>query len=538
MDPSASLKASELKLSSMPPPMVVAALVTMMLDATESETLRMSAVEYLVEAASDSVCITLIRDALLAKSAKLLAFADAFASRTLLLICSVWTRDDMAAAAGPLVSAGLCHLLRHPDEAHADAAWRILLARCANNATWGLCDWDSVPTSFIFSSTFRIIARIGTRFSTQRVPSFLEDALAFCCSEHINSTSACNHTIDLMSDDANFDGVLCLLNRGSRAMLQFLVIWKDYGIGLPERQWQLVPTLVAIIRRSPERRHLALELANHLANDDPKWCSMFGDAGGIVAILSAKRIPNLSEFYNIVMYNDDNLRRLACTDRIDELVQHFLKRETDAEYAIQAVHRMLSASSDAVHNAVHSRVARLVASAHENFMELCAIANEYEETKGIVDFVDTAAGLDDYVRSHVMPTLVDTFICPITHCVMWEPVQASDNQTYEHSAILTWLESSKQSPITRQPLEDHLVSVWSLRRAIRGLREQAWRRLAAAPSTTSCRTLALTTNPCRTLAGHEGTELPKAPLLSNPFKRIMDALGLPTTGTVSKRLRS
>ena len=53
-------------------------------------------------------------------------------------------------------------------------------------------------------------------------------------------------------------------------------------------------------------------------------------------------------------------------------------------------------------------------------------------------------------------TDLQSFTCPITHAVMWEPVMASDGHTYERSAIEEWLlrrpEGKALSPMTQVPM--------------------------------------------------------------------------------------
>ena len=46
--------------------------------------------------------------------------------------------------------------------------------------------------------------------------------------------------------------------------------------------------------------------------------------------------------------------------------------------------------------------------------------------------------------------IVQTITCPITHCVMKDPVQGSDGHTYERSAIVSALTYKSESPMTRQ----------------------------------------------------------------------------------------
>lgn len=46
----------------------------------------------------------------------------------------------------------------------------------------------------------------------------------------------------------------------------------------------------------------------------------------------------------------------------------------------------------------------------------------------------------------------ETFLCPITHEIMTDPVIDPDGNSYERSAIENWLQQNGTSPITRQPL--------------------------------------------------------------------------------------
>lgn len=46
--------------------------------------------------------------------------------------------------------------------------------------------------------------------------------------------------------------------------------------------------------------------------------------------------------------------------------------------------------------------------------------------------------------------IIETITCPITHCVMKDPVQGSDGHTYERSAIINALQIKSESPMTRQ----------------------------------------------------------------------------------------
>lgn len=48
----------------------------------------------------------------------------------------------------------------------------------------------------------------------------------------------------------------------------------------------------------------------------------------------------------------------------------------------------------------------------------------------------------------------EVFMCPITNGAMQDPVVCADGYTYERSAISTWLEKSRMSPVTGQQLKN------------------------------------------------------------------------------------
>ena len=51
-----------------------------------------------------------------------------------------------------------------------------------------------------------------------------------------------------------------------------------------------------------------------------------------------------------------------------------------------------------------------------------------------------------------MNIIESTLMCPITNDIMREPVQGSDGQTYERSAIIRWLNQKQTSPLTNLPM--------------------------------------------------------------------------------------
>lgn len=54
-------------------------------------------------------------------------------------------------------------------------------------------------------------------------------------------------------------------------------------------------------------------------------------------------------------------------------------------------------------------------------------------------------------------TIPEEYICPLAQKIMYEPVIASDGNTYEREAIDTWLKNHNSSPLTRKKLESKLL---------------------------------------------------------------------------------
>lgn len=67
----------------------------------------------------------------------------------------------------------------------------------------------------------------------------------------------------------------------------------------------------------------------------------------------------------------------------------------------------------------------------------------------------------------------EAFLCPITHCVMRDPVTDTDGNTYERSAIEAWLKQHGTSPITRNPVRvEDLVPNRALAAALGGVPQE------------------------------------------------------------------
>ena len=67
----------------------------------------------------------------------------------------------------------------------------------------------------------------------------------------------------------------------------------------------------------------------------------------------------------------------------------------------------------------------------------------------------------------------DDFYCPITGDLMVDPVSEPTGHSYEKESILRWLSTKKESPMTREPLdESQLTDNIALRRSIESIRER------------------------------------------------------------------
>jgi hypothetical protein len=61
----------------------------------------------------------------------------------------------------------------------------------------------------------------------------------------------------------------------------------------------------------------------------------------------------------------------------------------------------------------------------------------------------------------------ESFLCPISQEVMYDPVITPRGISFERKAILKWLEKKKECPITKTPLsEKELITNYALKQAI------------------------------------------------------------------------
>jgi hypothetical protein len=67
------------------------------------------------------------------------------------------------------------------------------------------------------------------------------------------------------------------------------------------------------------------------------------------------------------------------------------------------------------------------------------------------------------------------FLCPLTMDIMYDPVLDPEGNTYERRAIMEWLRHKRNSPVSRQPLNDKmLIPNNALRETIHELMGTDW----------------------------------------------------------------
>jgi hypothetical protein len=59
---------------------------------------------------------------------------------------------------------------------------------------------------------------------------------------------------------------------------------------------------------------------------------------------------------------------------------------------------------------------------------------------------------EDGLSERLLSSTPPDFICPITSCLMSDPVIAADGFTYERTAVERWIAQSSRSPMTGAPL--------------------------------------------------------------------------------------
>jgi U-box domain len=93
------------------------------------------------------------------------------------------------------------------------------------------------------------------------------------------------------------------------------------------------------------------------------------------------------------------------------------------------------------------------------------IADETEQSEE-----SSSASDDDEIMMDEIP---EEFICPLTLCIMRDPVVSKDGKNYDRKAILQWLAKGNENcPLTRQPLHlSSLIPNHNLRQSI-----QQWKQ--------------------------------------------------------------
>ena len=69
------------------------------------------------------------------------------------------------------------------------------------------------------------------------------------------------------------------------------------------------------------------------------------------------------------------------------------------------------------------------------------------------------------------PEPPEELICPITACLMEDPVMTMDGYTYEREAIEAWFRNNNTSPLTREVIPTTLVPNRNLKSQIESWKE-------------------------------------------------------------------
>jgi hypothetical protein len=75
-----------------------------------------------------------------------------------------------------------------------------------------------------------------------------------------------------------------------------------------------------------------------------------------------------------------------------------------------------------------------------------------DQPKEAIDLVARALSALELAGAASTATVPPSFVCPITHELMVDPVSTVDGQVYERQAIEAWLKTNDTSPITNEPL--------------------------------------------------------------------------------------
>ena len=98
-------------------------------------------------------------------------------------------------------------------------------------------------------------------------------------------------------------------------------------------------------------------------------------------------------------------------------------------------------------------------------MEQLKNALEREETEEMKNNIQNKSA------TQIKKEISKSYLCPITQCIMKEPVVAEDGQTYERSAIREWFRMGKNvSPLTGATIGKRLVPNHCIKSAISQLR--------------------------------------------------------------------
>jgi hypothetical protein len=95
-----------------------------------------------------------------------------------------------------------------------------------------------------------------------------------------------------------------------------------------------------------------------------------------------------------------------------------------------------------------------------SFCPRCSVECEINNYNSAVELAKTLVegedGMQQTVHQPPKPTPVE-FLCPITRDLMSDPVVLTDGFSYERAAIVTWMKTRRNSPMTGAPVDDMFV---------------------------------------------------------------------------------